>query len=58
MGLQQDQVKLSDFRQGHKVGEGSYSVVKLFHKDNKKYACKIFKKPISPQMVEIVKKEV
>ena len=58
MGITTDDLKLSDFKQGHKIGEGSYSIVKLFYKDNAKYACKIFRKPVAPQMVDIIKKEV
>lgn len=58
LGIPTDDLKLSDFRQGYRIGEGSYSVVKLFYKDNVKYACKIFKKPLSSQMVDVIRKEI
>jgi hypothetical protein len=49
-------LKLSNFKQGRKLGEGSYSVVKMFEKDSVKYACKIFRKPLSAQMSDVIKK--
>ena len=56
LGIPSDDLRLSDFKQGYKIGEGSYSMVKLFFKDNVKYACKIFRKPLSSQMIDAIRK--
>lgn len=54
-GLVHDPLRIADFKQLHKVGEGSYSSVKIFVKDGHQYACKIFRKPLAPQILENVK---
>lgn len=50
-GLSHDPMRITDFKQLHKIGQGSYSSVKIFTKDNCKYACKIFRKPLAPQVL-------
>lgn len=57
-GLSHDPLRINDFKQLHKVGEGSYSSVKIFLKDGCQYACKIFRKPLAPQVLENVKSEI
>lgn len=57
-GLSHDEVRITDFKQLHKIGEGSYSSVKLFQKDGLQYAVKVFRKPMNPQVIENVRSEI
>jgi serine/threonine protein kinase len=57
-GLTHDELRVTDFKQLHKIGEGSYSSVKLFQKEGMRYACKIFRKPMNSQILENVRNEI
>jgi len=57
-GLNHDDVRITDFKQLHKIGEGSYSNVKLFQRDGVLYAVKVFRKPMNSQILDNVRSEI